>query len=50
MPSDELCFSLFDAPSEDAVRRAHEDAGIGFERIVEAVQVSSPLRRTGGTG
>jgi hypothetical protein len=49
MPSDELCFSLFDAPSEEALRNAHERAGIGFERIVEAVQVPSPPGSPRGT-
>jgi hypothetical protein len=39
VPSDESCFSLFDAPSADALRQAQEYAGIGFERIVEAVQL-----------
>jgi len=39
VPSDESCFSLFDAPSADALRQAQEHAGIGFERIVEAVQL-----------
>jgi hypothetical protein len=39
VPSDESCFSLFDAPSADALRQAQERAGIGFERIVEAVQL-----------
>ena len=39
VPSDESCFSLFDAPSADALRLAQERAGIGFERIVEAVQL-----------
>ena len=39
VPSDESCFSLFDAPSADALREAQERAGIGFERIVEAVEL-----------
>jgi len=47
VPSDESCFSLFEAPSEEAVRRVHEQAGIGFERIVEAVQVTSAGGRKG---
>jgi hypothetical protein len=38
VPSDESCFCLFDAPSAAAVREAQERAGIGFERIVEAVE------------
>lgn len=39
VPSDESCFCLFDAPSADALREAQECSGIGFERIVEAVQL-----------
>ena len=39
VPSDESCFSLFDAPSPGALREAQERAGIGFERIVEAVEL-----------
>jgi hypothetical protein len=39
VPSDESCFSLFDAPSADALRATQDRAGIGFERIVEAVQM-----------
>ncbi|HEX8857896.1 MAG TPA: nickel-binding protein [Actinomycetes bacterium] len=39
IPSDESCLCLFDAPSIDALREAQERAGIGFERIVEAVLV-----------
>jgi len=39
VPSDESCFSLFDAPSAGALREAQERAGIGFERIVEAVEL-----------
>ena len=42
VPSDESCFSLFDAPSADALREAQEHAGIGFERIVEAVELPPP--------
>jgi hypothetical protein len=45
VPSDESCFSLFDAPSADALRQAQERAGIGFERIVEAVQLPPPNPR-----
>ena len=61
VPSDESCFSLFDAPSADALRQAQERAGIGFERIVEALQlpadgtgwpmtVEAPNAAGGGTG
>ena len=48
VPSDESCFSLFDAPSADALRQAQERAGIDFERIVEAVQL--PPRDQARTG
>jgi len=47
VPSDEFCYSLFAAASAEDVRRAHERAGIGFDRIVEAIQVTST---EGGTG
>ena|SRR5215468_4553299 len=47
VPSDESCFSLFDAPSADALREAQERAGIGFERIVEAVELPQDQARTG---
>jgi Protein of unknown function (DUF4242) len=40
LPSDETCFSLFDAPSADALAEAHRRAGISFDRIVAAVQVA----------
>jgi hypothetical protein len=37
---DEACFSLFEAPSADAVRQANERADAPFDRIVEAVEIS----------
>jgi hypothetical protein len=46
VPSDESCFCLFDAPSADALQEAQERAGIGFERIVEAVQMP-PMEAAG---
>ena len=46
VPSDESCFCLFDAPSADALQEAQERAGIGFERIVEAVQMP-PMEAVG---
>jgi hypothetical protein len=49
VPSDESCFCLFDAPSADALREAQERSGIGFERIVEAVQLP-PQDVTAGQG
>jgi hypothetical protein len=41
VPGDELCYCLFEAPSVDAVRRAHELAQISCERIVEAFHVTA---------
>jgi hypothetical protein len=49
VPSDESCFSLFDAPSADALRQAQERCGIGFERIVEAVQLPQQDHEGQGT-
>ena len=37
---DELCFSLFEAPSLDALRRANELGDLPYERITEAVDVA----------
>jgi hypothetical protein len=47
VPADESCFSLFEAPSADALRQAQERLGIGFERIVEAVQLPPQGHATG---
>ena len=33
---DEICFLIFDAPSAEAVAAAAAEAGITFERVVEA--------------
>jgi hypothetical protein len=41
LPTEESCFCLFEGPSEDLVRTANERAQIPFDRIVEAVHVSS---------
>ena len=38
VPVDEIVFFQFDGDSADAVRKASEQAGIPFERIVESVQ------------
>jgi hypothetical protein len=35
LPSDEMCFCLFEGPSADSVRRANELVGLTFERVVE---------------
>jgi hypothetical protein len=41
VPGEEKCFCLFEGPSADAVRTVNERAEIPFERIVEAMHVSS---------
>jgi hypothetical protein len=38
---DELCFSLFEAPSIEVLRRANELSDMPFERITEAIDVTS---------
>lgn len=35
MPGDEICFLVFEAPSEEAVAEAARRAAIVFERVVE---------------
>ena len=37
---DELCFSLFEAASPEAVRRANDELGLPYERITEAIDVA----------
>src|SRR5688500_2219426 len=37
---DELCFSVFEAPSLAAVHRANQRAGMPYERITEAIDVA----------
>jgi hypothetical protein len=39
IPSDEICFALFEANSAEEVRRLIERASIPYERVVEAVQI-----------
>lgn len=41
VPGDELCYCLFQAPSIEAVRRAHESAQIPCERIVAAFHATA---------
>ena len=48
VPADETCFSLFEAPSEDAVRDANVRLGLPFTRITEAIDVTRPMRRGDG--
>jgi hypothetical protein len=38
--ADELCFSTFEAPSADALRRANERSAMPYERITEAIDVA----------
>lgn len=38
--ADELCFSLFEAPSIDVLRRANDLSDMPYERITEAVEVT----------
>jgi hypothetical protein len=42
VPEDEICFHLFDAASIDDVRLASEQARLGHQRIVEAVEGQEP--------
>jgi hypothetical protein len=41
LPGEEKCFCLFEGPSVDSVKEANERAEIPFERIVEAMHLSS---------
>lgn len=41
VPGDELCYCLFEAPTIEAVRQAHERAQIPRERIVEAFHATA---------
>ena len=38
--SDELCFSLFEAPSLEVLRRANELSDMPYERITAAIDVT----------
>lgn len=44
LPTDELCFLVFEADSSDVVSEATERASIEFERIVEAVDDDGATR------
>jgi Nickel responsive protein SCO4226-like len=50
VPTDETCFTLFEAPSADALAEAHRRAGIPFDRIVAAVEIASDPDREGRLG
>jgi hypothetical protein len=41
VPGDELCYCLFEAPTIEVVRQAHELAQIPCERIVEAFHATA---------
>lgn len=41
IPGEEKCFCLFDAPSAELVEEANERAQIPFDRVVEALHISS---------
>jgi len=44
LPDDETVLHLFEAPSLAALRRAARQAAMAWDRIVEAVEGSGPLR------
>jgi len=41
VPSDETCFTLFEAPSLDLITEANDRFGLGYRRVVPAVAISS---------
>ncbi len=41
IPGEEKCFCLFEGPSADAVRTANDRAQLPYERIVEAMHITS---------
>jgi hypothetical protein len=41
LPADEICFSLFEAPSADLLRAAGIAIGLRYSRITEAVEGGS---------
>ena len=45
LPDDELCLSLFEAPSIEALRRVNDQAGMAWERITAAIDVETETRR-----
>jgi hypothetical protein len=44
LPADETCFTLFEAPSADALMAAGAAVGLRYTRITEAIETN------GGTG
>ena len=45
LPGDETVLHLFDAPSVEALDAAGREAGLKFERIVEAIEDTADQRR-----
>lgn len=45
LPDDELCLSLFEAPSLQALQRVNDQAGMACERISAAIEVATETRR-----
>jgi hypothetical protein len=41
VPGEDKCFCLFEGPSAEAVKQANERAQLPFERIVEALHITS---------
>jgi hypothetical protein len=46
LPDDETCFHLFEAASAEVVEEACNRAELGRARVVPAIEVSRPARRT----
>ena len=40
LPGEEVVFSLYEGPSAESVREANDRAGIHFDRIVEAIEIT----------
>ncbi len=38
LPADEICFTLFEAPSADALKAAGDAVGLRYTRITEAIE------------
>lgn len=49
LPEDETCFHLYEAATADDVREAGRRAGIVFERLVDAVEISARSKRAQAT-
>jgi hypothetical protein len=49
VPGDDLCYCLFEAPTIEAIRHAHELAQIPCERIVEAFHATAQAPGSGAS-